>query len=82
MKGNEPLLTTRPNRWASLPPIAAKAETYWLVLRAGIFNGSSLEKIEMKDMNHCESEGKRWKSSEVIGKPGDHHKDYLCITGK
>ena len=46
-----------------LSPIAAKAETYWLVLRAGIFNGSSLEKIEMKDMNHCESEGKRWRNS-------------------
>lgn len=38
-----------------LSPIAAKAETIYLVIST---EGTALDKIEMKDMNQCLEQGK------------------------
>ena len=49
-------------------PTSVNAESVWLILRYGSVTAgklrmaaaASLEKIEMKDLNQCESEGDRW----------------------
>ena len=53
-------------------PTAVNAESYWLVIMKGV-NG--MEKIEMKDIESCEKEGKRFKG-------GKASKQYICIIGK
>ena len=48
-------------------PTSVNAESIWLILRYGSehvglprIGGASLEKIEMQDLNQCETEGEKW----------------------
>ena len=52
-------------------PTAVNAESYWLLM----MRSSGMEKIEMKDIQSCEKEGKRWKGNKMSRK-------YICIIGK
>ena len=52
-------------------PTAVNAESYWLLMK----RSSGMEKIEMKDIQSCEKEGKRWKGNKMSRK-------YICIIGK
>tara|TARA_B100000700_G_C15037626_1_gene853567 strand:- start:339 stop:593 length:255 start_codon:yes stop_codon:yes gene_type:complete len=71
-----------------LSPIAAKAESIWLVLGwAGSYQ-MALEKIEMKNMSQCKEQGELW-MAELEDKKRRMHKGsfqrelrYRCITGK
>ena len=65
-------------------PTAANAESVWLTLshmKSGTYAGSSLEKVEMKDMaQRKEEEGMRWDAATEI-----HHNRGLgwhCVRGK
>lgn len=58
-----------------LLPTAAKAESYWLILK---HNG--MVKIEMPNIQQCESEGERYYRQR--SKQGGSGKDWFCITGK
>ncbi len=40
-----------------------------------MMRSSGMEKIEMKDIQSCEKEGKRWKGNKMGRK-------YICIIGK
>ena len=64
-------------------PTAANAESVWLILshmKSGTYAGSSLEKVEMKDMAQCEEEGMRWDAAKEI----HHNRDlgWHCVRGK
>ena len=63
-----------------LSPIAAKAETYWLILVAG----QNLQKVEMKSMDHCKEQGEKWRKdkSEGINRSGPVGRFFYCIDGK
>ena len=57
-------------------PIAAKAESYWLILNAqGANGGMALEKIQMRDMAHCEKQGDKFNADL-------NSNSYSCLTGK
>ena len=69
-------------------PIAANAESAWLIMRygsdTGSKGGSALEKLEMKDMDQCELMGAKWMSSK---RHKYEHKAYTvlayeCLEGK
>ena len=57
-----------------LSPIAAKAESYWLVLEKAWGGYAALEKIEMIDMAQCKEQG------ELFG--DKKHRSYYCLKGK
>ena len=63
-----------------LSPIAAKAETYWLILVAG----QNLQKVEMKSIDHCKEQGAKWRKdkSEGINRAGPVGRFFYCIEGK
>ena len=71
-------------------PTAVNAETVWLILRYGSVNAgmprmaaaASLEKIEMKDLNHCKSEGDKWAQSILPKGEKKSLLTYHCIVGK
>ena len=57
-------------------PTAVNAESYWLILKVV----NSLEKIEMKSLEQCEEQGKKWLSRSFYGSSGK--KAYQCLEGK
>ena len=59
-----------------LSPIAAKAESIWLVL----VKHNALEKIQMQSMDQCEEEAKKW-SEKAFPKISKAPK-YICLKGK
>ena len=66
-----------------LSPIAASAETVWLV----ILIGQDSNKIEMGSMEQCIKEGSRFKqgvgfNGSEKGFPGKNTRQFICITGK
>ena len=48
-----------------LSPIAANAESYWLVIIHTRHGRLTMEKIEVPSMAQCEEQGKEWSSFEV-----------------
>ena len=60
-----------------LSPIAANAESVWLVLLGR--SSDSMEKIQMQDMKQCEEMGKYWQQE-------NHRKSaakkWTCMKGK
>ena len=52
-------------------PTSVNAESYWLLM----MRSSGMEKIEMKDIQSCNKEGKSWKGNKMTRK-------YICIIGK
>ena len=71
-------------------PTAVNAESVWLILRYGSVNAgmprmaasASLEKIEMKDLNQCKSEGEMWSKSKLPEGEKKTILTYHCIVGK
>ena len=59
-------------------PTAINAESYWLIIYMG---KTGLEKIEMRDMDHCEEEGNLWRNSKTM-KSGIQGRSHHCIKGK
>ena len=59
-------------------PTSVSAESVWLVLQSGNFNGSSLVKIEMEDITQCELMGAKWLSTERVRM----QKGFECFKGK
>ena len=62
-------------------PSAVNAESIWLVIQAGYFNGTSLVKIEMEDISQCELMGAKWLSTEKVGLHRNA-RGYECFKGK
>ena len=58
-----------------LIPTVAKAETIWLVIQA---KEGALEKIEMSDMESCQTQGEAWKRNTRT--PSVHY--WTCFEGK
>ena len=61
------------------------SERVWLVIHSSIIYPArtaafALEKIEMKDMDHCEEQGAVWQSSDRVSEAG--FTTYECLTGK
>ena len=56
-------------------PNAVNAETVWLILAYG---NSGVEKIEMKDLDHCIENGEAFKK----GLKSPLARRYVCIKGK
>ena len=58
-------------------PIAANAESYWLILFSGM--GEASEKVQMQSMEQCQKEGKLFvdKGPNYIRTPR-----FYCVTGK
>ena len=50
----------------------AQAESFWLILQNSTYG---IEKIEMKNISHCEEQGKQYIKSSGIPR-------YLCLIGK
>ena len=71
-----------------LSPIAANAESVWLVLYAEQIDSESMEKIQMKDMAQCLEQGKiyRTKTRRTDDKTGEGFRDiarsFICLKGK
>ncbi len=67
-----------------ISPIAANAESYWLVLTDFYSSTIALEKIEMESMAQCEEQGKLWSQSREypLGKKGREILKYFCLKGK
>ena len=72
-----------------LSPIAAKAETYWLILKpADYAQASGLLKIEMKSLAKCEEQGYIWadKKNKLIENPQAEgwtaRGSWKCLVGK
>ena len=59
-------------------PTAVNAESIWLVIQAGHFNGTSLVKIEMEAITQCELMGAKWLSTERVRM----QKGFECFKGK
>ncbi len=45
---------------------SVRAESVWLILTMDLVNRVIIEKIEMKDMEQCEAQGKIYKNSKRI----------------
>ncbi len=64
-------------------PQAAIAESVWLLLSVDDGrNYSTLEKIEMKDMEQCEEQGAAFLASKRIGIRHQNEKGFECLKGK
>lgn len=70
-------------------PTAANAESYWLLIGVGknSYGGATLEKIEMKSLATCESEGKKLtdRNNPSTKSFRDNFIDnlrYYCVIGK
>ena len=55
-----------------LSSIAAKSESYWLILQNSNYG---IEKIEMKNFDQCKEQGEQYSKSSGIPR-------YLCLSGK
>ena len=67
-----------------LSPIAAKAESYWLILTYGMGgyeDSGALEKIEMQSSEACEKEGRKWENSPTHGIKSGFRR-FHCVIGK
>ncbi len=64
-----------------LTPVAAKAESHWLILNHQNSDRSSLEKVEMESASACEKEGRRWEDSPTQGDRSDYRR-FHCVIGK
>ena len=53
-------------------PMKSKAESYWLIIQNSSYG---IEKIEMKNMEQCNVQGKEYSKSSGIPR-------YLCLKGK
>ena len=71
-------------------PTAVNAESVWLILK---YSGSyatvgrvstSLEKMEMKDMDQCQAMGNKWTNSEITKRERQYNvgKSFECLFGK
>ena len=71
-------------------PTSANAESVWLILK---YSGSyatvgrvstSLEKMEMKDMDQCQAMGNKWTNSEITKRERQYNvgKSFECLFGK
>ena len=71
-------------------PTAVNAESVWLILK---YSGSyatvgrvstSLEKMEMKDMDQCQAMGNKWTNSEITKRERQYNvgKSFECLYGK
>ena len=58
---------------------AANAESVRLMLTTA--RGEAHSTFPMRDMDHCEEEGKRWKETEVEAINGSA-KGFYCVKGK
>ena len=58
-------------------PTAVTAESYWLLITD--WNTNAFEKIEMKDMEQCEEQGKLYREAKLSGTDSEN---YVCLTGK
>tara|TARA_B100000212_G_scaffold333700_1_gene303541 strand:+ start:278 stop:541 length:264 start_codon:yes stop_codon:yes gene_type:complete len=77
---------------AILLPSAANAEPdrIWMMVRYGVFdswgNSTSLEKIEMKSMEQCETQGALWMGTKKTQREAKERKKfffgYSCLRGK
>ena len=70
-------------------PTSVNAESYWLILRYGSkhvghtrIGGASLEKIEMQDLNQCETEGEKWIRTKLPKGENQTILAYHCLVGK
>ena len=71
-------------------PIAANADSVWLVLRGSTgqngYGGIAIEKIEMKDMNQCELMGAKWMGTKRTKNESKNSRawgfGFECIEGK
>ena len=61
---------------------SVKAESVWLVLTMANINRVIMEKIEMKDMEQCVSQGKIFKNSERISTWKASRRGFECLKGK
>ncbi len=53
-------------------PLAVMAQSFWLILQNSSYG---IEKIEMKNMDQCQEQGKKYSKSSGIPR-------YLCLEGK
>jgi len=64
-------------------PTAVSAESYWLVIVKSSHHGYGLEKIEMKSIDDCNSQGKYLVNSLKEQKvSAGNYLYFSCITGK
>ena len=64
-------------------PTAANAESVWLVLFYGRYDGSSMEKIKMKNMDQCEEQGASWMASGRLAQSsGVNRRGFECLEGE
>ena len=73
-------------------PTAASAEPnqIWLILRYGVFdswgNSTSLEKVEMKSIEQCETQGALWMGTKKTQREASERKKFFfgfsCLKGK
>ena len=70
-------------------PTSVNAESIWLILRYGSehvghtrIGGASLEKIEMQDLNQCETEGEKWIRTKAPKGEKRTILAYHCLVGK
>ena len=63
-----------------LSPIAANAESYWLIV---LFNEETSQKIEMESLEQCQQQGEAWKNSGIYKKAIiSRSLKYVCLKGK
>ena len=60
-----------------LTPIAANAESYWLIMSAGDADKIDMEKVQMENLDQCMEQGKIFKSLKTA-----RVMKYVCIRGK
>ena len=65
-----------------LSTIAAKAESYWMVLENSWKDFASMEKIEMLKMEQCKEQGERFISKNLRLNTNKQSKRYLCLIGE
>ena len=60
-----------------MSPIAAKAESYWLIMSAGDADKIDMEKVQMENLDQCNEQGQVFKSLKTA-----RVMKYVCIKGK
>ena len=64
-------------------PNAVNAESYWLVIVKSSHHGYALEKIEMKSIDDCNTQGKLFVNSlKEQPKSAGGYLYFSCLTGK
>tara|TARA_B100000965_G_scaffold250222_1_gene210421 strand:+ start:1611 stop:1832 length:222 start_codon:yes stop_codon:yes gene_type:complete len=59
-------------------PTVVNAESYWLIIYMG---KTGLEKIKMRNLDHCEKEGNLWRNSKTM-KSGIQGRSHHYIKAK